>query len=272
MSATADLRHARDELPRTDDVSSPPAWLLTALRPAGRAWFERRYDIRRYGEELVPRAGPVVIASNHISYLDGPLMAAFAPRAPHALTKMEMFEGRMGRFLRAVGQVPLDRFEVDAAAIKTCVRVLRDGGAVGIYPEGVRGDGEFRRLHYGTAYLAMVTGAPVVPLAVFGTRDRGGHADSVPAKGARFDFVWGSPVYLKQQPWPRTQADVRRVTAELGNTFRSHLVDAMATTGRTLPGPLPTQTEQDLLEGLENARSWHEPPPGSPDADTEEPR
>ncbi|MGZ4581879.1 MAG: lysophospholipid acyltransferase family protein [Nocardioidaceae bacterium] len=248
MSYAAPRRHW--DLPRTDDMRAPGSRLQQVLRPAGRAWFARRYDIHQHGVEHVPATGPVVLASNHIGLLDGPLMTAFTPRPVHAMVKREMFEGATGRFLLAVGQIPLRRFEVDAGAIKACVRVLRDGGVVGVYPEGRRGDGEFRDLRGGVAYLALVTGAPVVPLAVFGTRERGGHSDSVPPKGARFDFVYGPPVYLDAQPWPRTQSDVRRVTASLRNTFREHLVEAMATTGRTLPGPLPTPTQAEILQGL----------------------
>jgi len=150
------------------------------------------------------------------------------------------------RLLRAVGQIPLARREVDVSAVKDCVRVLRNGGVVGIYPEGTRGDGELRVFHRGVAYLALVTGAPVVPLVMFGTRERGGGVDSVPAKGARFDFVYGPPVYLGQHSWPRTQAEVRRTAADLRNRLVAHLVDAMALTGRPLPGPIPGVDPDDL--------------------------
>ena len=166
-------------------------------------------------------------------------MAAYTPRPVHALTKKEMFDGHTGTALRAVGQIPLDRHGVDPAAVKDCVKVLRDGGAVGIYPEGTRGDGELGRFHQGVAYLALVTGAPVVPLAMFGTRDPGGHTDSVPARGSRFDFVYGAPVYLDAHPWPRTSSEVRRAADELRNNMVRHLVHAKAATGRTLPGPIP---------------------------------
>jgi 1-acyl-sn-glycerol-3-phosphate acyltransferase len=135
---------------------------------------------------------------------------------------------------------------VDVGAVKDCVRVLRDGGVVGIYPEGSRGDGELRVFHRGVAYLALVTGAPVVPLVMFGTRERGGGVDSVPPRGARFDFVYGAPVYLEQHSWPRTQAEVRRTAADLRNRLVDHLVDAMALTGRPLPGPIPGVDPDDL--------------------------
>lgn len=236
------------ELPRTHDAVHPAHRLLAALRPVSRGVLRRRFDIRVHGEEHLPRTGPAIIASNHLGLMDGPLLAAFAPRAVHALTKKEMFEGRTGTFLRAVGQIPLSRYDVDPAAIKDCLKVLRDGGVVGIYPEGTRGDGEFRHFHTGVAYLALATGAPVVPLVMFGTRDPGGEVDSVPARGSRFDFVYGPPVYLERRPWPRTQEEVRRTAAELRNILVAHVVEAKALTGRELPGPLPQITEKDVRE------------------------
>jgi 1-acyl-sn-glycerol-3-phosphate acyltransferase len=220
------------------------------LRPVARAWFRRRYDVRVHGAEHVQPTGPHLIASNHIGLLDGPLLAAFAPRPLHALTKKEMFEGHTGRALRAVGQIPLSRYETDPSAMKDCLRVLRDGGVVTVYPEGTRGAGEFARFRNGVAYLALVTGAPVVPLAVFGTREPGGGIDSVPPRGARFDLVFGSPVYLDAQPWPRRQGEVRRAADLLRKTFVDHLVEAGRITGRELPGPIPGVTEEQLLEGL----------------------
>lgn len=236
------------ELPRTDEAIHPSHRLLRVLRPAGRAWFRRHYDVRLYGEEHVRRTGQFIVASNHVGYLDGPLLAAFCPRPVHALTKKEMFEGRTGKLLRAMGQIPLERYEVDPAAIKDCLKVLRDGGVVSIYPEGSRGAGELTAIHSGAAYLAMVTGAPVVPLAVFGTRDPGGATDSIPLKGARFDLVYGAPVYLEKQPWPRRQADVRRETQTLRNRLHDHLVEAKGLTGRDLPGPIPGDLPPDIRE------------------------
>ena len=239
-------RHEHRDLPATLDALHPPHRLLRVLRPVARELARRRWDIRLHGLEHVPAHGPAIVASNHIGLLDGPLMAAFTPRPVHVLTKKEMFDGRTGPFLRAVGQVPLSRHSIDLAAVKACVRVLRDGGVVGIYPEGTRGSGELRTFHRGAAYLALVTGAPVVPLVMFGTRERGGGVDSVPARGARFDFVYGPPVHWEAHPWPRTQAEVRRAAGELRNKLVEHLVDAMALTGRTLPGPIPGPTPDDL--------------------------
>jgi 1-acyl-sn-glycerol-3-phosphate acyltransferase len=174
--------------------------------------------------------------------MDGPLITVVAPRPVHFLTKKEMFEGHIGTGLRLVGQIPLARTQFDATAVKGCVRVLRDGGVVGIFPEGTRGDGELHTFHAGTAYLALVTGAPIVPVAVFGTRPPGGHTDSVPGRGARLDLVYGASIRLAQQPWPRRQDEVRRTSQMLRNRFRDHLVQAKALTGLSLPGPIPGPT------------------------------
>jgi 1-acyl-sn-glycerol-3-phosphate acyltransferase len=232
----------------------PARTLLLAARPVARAYFSHRYDVRLHGTEHLPPVGPVIVASNHIGLLDGPLLAAFTPRPVHVLTKKEMFDGHTGPWLRAVGQIPLSRYDVDVGAAKTCVRVLRDGGVVGIYPESTRGAGELHLVHGGVAYLALVTGAPVVPLVMFGTRERGGGVDSVPPTGSRFDFVYGPPVYLGQHAWPRTQAEVRRTAAELRNMLVAHLVDAMALAGRTLPGPIPGVGADDIREVRDAAR------------------
>jgi 1-acyl-sn-glycerol-3-phosphate acyltransferase len=238
------------DLPRSHHAVHPSHRLLRLLRPAGRAWFRRRYEVQTHGEEHISPRGAHIIASNHVGLIDGPLLAAFAPRPVHALTKKEMFEGATGLALRAVGQIPLSRYEIDLSAIKDCLRVLRDGGVVAIYPEGTRGAGEFASLHHGVAYLALVTGAPVVPLVVFGTREPGGHVDSVPGKGARFDLVYGPPVYLDPQPWPRRQADVRQAAEGLRKTFVEHLVEARRITGRELPGPIPAVDEEQILADL----------------------
>lgn len=234
------------DLPGTTDATHPPHRLLQVLRPLGRAYVGRRFDVHVHHAGRVPPTGPVLLMSNHVGLLDGPLLSAYTPRAVHALTKKEMFVGATGRFLLAAGQVPLSRHEVDVAAVKRCVRVLRDGGVVGIFPEGSRGDGQVHVFHGGTAYLALVTGAAVVPVAVFGTRERGGGTDSVPPRGTRFDFVYGEPVYWDVHPWPRTRAAVRQAAGELRNTLRAHVVDAMALTGRTLPGPIPGVSDTDI--------------------------
>lgn len=248
MTRSAQLRHL--DLPRSDQAVHPSHRLLRLMRPVGRAYATGWYDVRTSGQEHVPRRGAGIIASNHLGLLDGPLLAVLSPRPVHALTKKEMFQGHTGTALRALGQIPLSRDGADVTAIKDCLRVLRDGGVVAAYPEGARGCGDFAHTRNGVAYLALVTGAPVVPLAVFGTRDPGGGLDSIPGRGTRFDLVYGSPVYLGSHPWPRTRSQVRQAGEELRRALVAHLLRAGELTGRELPGPIPGVTEVPPADGL----------------------
>jgi len=199
----------------------------------------------------VPVSGPVIFVSNHIGVVDGPLLAIFAPRPVHALTKAEMFTGPLGGFLRAAGQIRLDRFHPDPAAVRATLRVLRAGNAVAVFPEGRRGGGELDRFHRGAGYFALVTGAPVVPVVLLGTREPGGHTDSLPARGGAVDIVFGPPTALPATPWPRTREQVGQASAFLREQMLVHLDRARASTGRELPGPLPTaDIEPDPATGI----------------------
>lgn len=244
--STTTSRATHWDIPRTVDALHPPHRLLRLMRPMGRAYFRKRYDVRVHGAHHVPATGPAILASNHIGLLDGPLLEAFAPRPLHALTKKEMFEGLTGRALLALGQIPLERHGVDVRAILACLRVLRDDGLVGIYPEGTRGDGEVHTVRNGVAYLGLVTGSPILPVAMFGTREPGGATDSVPPRGARFDLVIGAPQRLPRTPWPRTKADVAASAVQVRRWMTAHVNDAQALTGRRLPGPIPGIGQDDL--------------------------
>ena len=240
----------RADLPVSAD-EHPATRLLRLLRPPAARLVRTRWPVVVHHADRVPEAGGVILASNHIGIIDGPLLAVFSPRPVHALTKQEMFEGRLGRFLRASGQIPLDRFHADPGAIRSCLRVVRDGGVAGIFPEGTRGDGELHRFHHGAAYLALVTGAPVVPVTMLGTRPSGGGANALPERGDTVDVVFGQPWRTTQQPWPRTREHVAATSVLLREHLLSELATALGDTRRSLPGPLPAgQSEDDPDTGL----------------------
>jgi 1-acyl-sn-glycerol-3-phosphate acyltransferase len=229
----------------------PARYLLYPLRPLGRTVIRRRVKVRVVDGQKLPRKGPVILACNHVGVADGPLLAIFAPRPVHALTKQEMFKGFMNRFLLSSGQIPLDRFNPDPLAVKRCLRVLRSGNVVGIFPEGSRGAGEFARFHTGAAYLAMVTGAPIVPVVQFGTREPGAGNHSLPARGVVIDMVFGDPFHIAKSPWPRRKRDVAAHSVALREHLVAHLDHAKALTGRTLPGPVPgEEADPDPATGI----------------------
>jgi 1-acyl-sn-glycerol-3-phosphate acyltransferase len=245
---------AHDLLPRTADVPAPPRLPLRAARRLAAQIMRRWYDVRITGAEHVPASGPVLLTCNHIGLFDGPVLTAFAPRLVHALVKREMFEGLGGPLFRGLGQIATERVGVDPFAVKQAVRVLRDGGVVAVYPEGMRGRGDVSHSRLGAAYLALVTGAPVVPVAHLGTRLGGQSVHAVPARGSRIDVVFGAQLRPASPPvpWPRRQVVVEGLAEELRKGLAEHVQDAVRLTGRTLPGQPP-----DVLEDLPG-RAGHE--------------
>jgi 1-acyl-sn-glycerol-3-phosphate acyltransferase len=234
------------ELPRSVDVPPPAHLMLHGLRPAAAAIVRRRWDLTVRGAEHVPAQGPVVIAANHIGFMDGPLMAIVAPRPVHVLAKHEMYHGSLGVFLNASGQIPVQRQGPDPAAVKIALRVLRDGGTVGVFPEGTRGTGEVDRVKPGAAYLAMAAGAHVVPLVFLGTRLTGGSNNSVPPPGSRFVMSFGPPIEVAHHPWPRRQPETHTLSERIKEALRETLADAVRATEMALPGPI-RGTDEEVL-------------------------
>ena len=153
--------------------SEPIYALAKALIPAVvRFWV--RLDCQ--GLAHVPREGPVLVASNHVSYFDPLCLAVFidaAGRKVRFLAKSELFRSRvLGWLLRNVGQIPVYRESRDAArSLQDAVAAMRQGAAVAIYPEGTtthNPDFSPGPAKSGVARLAALTGAPVVPVAMWG--------------------------------------------------------------------------------------------------------
>jgi 1-acyl-sn-glycerol-3-phosphate acyltransferase len=234
---TEALRIDGGELPSTTGVRAPHTRLLTSGRFVPSAIIRTWWDLEVHGADNVPRTGPVVMAANHVGWLDGPMLAICAPRPVHALTKMEMFSHGMGAFLVAVGQIPLDRFHVDVSAIRVAVKSLEDGLCVGVFPEGTRGAGDMVSPRAGAAYLSLVTGAPVVPVAFLGTRAPGTD-QTLPPRGTRLAMSFGEPIELGRSPWPRTQQNMADAAALVTDAILQTIRTAEQVTGMTLPGPL----------------------------------
>ncbi|MCW2747848.1 MAG: 1-acyl-sn-glycerol-3-phosphate acyltransferase [Nocardioidaceae bacterium] len=214
-----------------------PERRLRILRAPGGRYVRRKWRIREHGLNHVPTSGAAIFASNHIGWLDGPLLISTAPRPLHALVKKEMFSSRSGLLLRATGQISIERHVIDSGAIRTAVDALSADQALVIFPEGRRTDGEFTDIKPGVGYLALVSGAPVVPVAIFGTRLAGEPYESRPAKKQQIDIVYGKPFWFAPLDAPRTAADVLEATTQIHDRLRSHIKIAKELTNLTLPGP-----------------------------------
>jgi 1-acyl-sn-glycerol-3-phosphate acyltransferase len=213
---------------------------MRLARRLARGYFTRRWEIHLRGPARVPESGPVILASNHIGWLDGPLLFAMSPRPAHALVKEEEFVGRTGTLLRFMGQIKVTRERTDAGALRQAVRALNAGQVVTIYPEAHRGGGDFTDFKGGVTWLALVTGAPVVPVAVFGTRLEGEPSNARPAKGARLDIVYGEPIQFPMQAWPRDREMLEDAGDQIRDHLRAHVSWSSDALKRDLPGPLPT--------------------------------
>jgi 1-acyl-sn-glycerol-3-phosphate acyltransferase len=237
---------AHEELPRSVDVPHPSRAALYRLRRGAAAILGRRWELTVRGAEQVPADGPVVVVANHMGFLDGPLMAIVSPRPVHVLTKKEMYDGAVGRFLMASGQIPVLREGPDPRAVKASLRVLRDHGTIGVFPEGTRGAGDVARVKPGAAYLAMASGAQVVPLAFLGTRLPGGSNNSLPPSGSALVMSFGPAIAVDHRPWPRRQPDTHSLSDRIREALLATLDEAQQATGMTLPGPIPGNDKEIL--------------------------
>jgi 1-acyl-sn-glycerol-3-phosphate acyltransferase len=148
-----------------------------------RRWCERSvwailgslWGIKVTGLDLVPRSGPLIVAFNHVSLLDGPLVgAAIAPaRRPCFLGKKELYENPLlGNFLKRAGSIPLDRGTADVTAMRSALERLEQGGCIGLSPEGTRvKPGQVRAPKLGVSFLAAKSGARVQPARLVGTSE-----------------------------------------------------------------------------------------------------
>jgi 1-acyl-sn-glycerol-3-phosphate acyltransferase len=176
------------------------------------------------GIEHLPTSGPVVLAANHASYPDFVFIERVALercRYVRFLTRHDAWVPGIGWFMDRMGHVPVDR-SVAAAAYLRARRLLREGHAVGIFPEaGISYSFTVRSLMTGTAALARETGAPVVPVAIWGTQRiyTVGIPEPLPSlvRGRRVDVAFGPPLYAAPD------ADLTAWTTELGHTLTGML-------------------------------------------------
>ena len=197
------------------------------------------------GARNIPRTGPVILASNHLSFIDSVILPLVIRRRISFLAASNYFAGRgfgawaLRRFLLATGMIPLDRSggKASEASLQTGLTHLAAGGMLGIYPEGSRSpDGRMHRGRTGVARMLLEGHVPVVPVAMFGT-------DKVMAVGTkRIRFVrvavtFGKPLDFSRFEGQEGDRDtLRAITDEIMDNIRAlsgqEYVDAYSSSRR----------------------------------------
>ncbi|MBC3843662.1 1-acyl-sn-glycerol-3-phosphate acyltransferase [Streptacidiphilus sp. 4-A2] len=186
------------------------------------------------GRKNVPKRGAVILASNHLSFIDSVVIPLVAPRPVVFLAKAEYFtgtglKGRLSRILfTAIDAVPVERgtHRAAQASLDAALEALNGGKAFGIYPEGKRSlDGRLYRGRTGVAWLALTSGAKVVPVALEGTQDI--------------------------QPVGRRIPRIRRVTVRFGEPLDFSERAEAVREGRTPAGPVRRAVTDEIMEAIQ---------------------
>ena len=163
------------------------------------------------GREKIPRKGALILASNHFSVGDPPILTGVIPRRIAWMAKQELFDVPvLGILYRVFGCVPVRRFEADLKALRESQDVLRRGLVLGMFPEGTRSAGKgLKKGEPGTALIALRSGAPVLPVGIWGTENVKLPRDFF--RRTRVHIRYGEPFTLPR-PHRITKEDVEQGT------------------------------------------------------------
>jgi 1-acyl-sn-glycerol-3-phosphate acyltransferase len=175
--------------------------MRTVARTMGRGW-----RLKIEGAEHLPTSGPVLLAANHVSFIDSPILMFCLSRPIRFLGKAEYMESWKTRHLfPALGMIPVPRGGRRGAltALRTAVDALKRGDAIGIYPEGTRSrDGMLHRGHTGLAWIALKAKATIVPVGIIGT-------EHIQPPGAKFPKLRGTCLVRIGEPISTERYDSR---------------------------------------------------------------
>jgi 1-acyl-sn-glycerol-3-phosphate acyltransferase len=178
------------------------------LRPLTRVAFDARVE----GEDFVPRSGALVVACNHVSYWDPPVLGAWFPRTIHFMAKRELFDNWFfNRLITAVHAFPVERESADVGAIRRALHILKAGEVIGIFPEGRRNASGAAQARNGAVLLAATARCPIVPVALVGTnlavkRWRGSHVKVRIGEPLRFQGSERRPTKSELSGWTEALA------------------------------------------------------------------
>lgn len=249
---------AASDLPQgAPDASSHSIGMTYALgrmviAPLGRLIYRPKVE----GKGNVPRQGAVIFASNHLSFIDSIAIPVAAPRPVHFLAKASYFEGSgmkgwMSReFFRAIGAIPVQRGAGQAAldALEQQRLLLVEGRAVALYPEGTRSlDGRLYKGRTGVAFLALETGAPVVPVGLIGTDRVMPVGAKRPSLSERITVRFGAPLDLSHHGAASSGRARRGATDEIMSAIHALSEQELAGVYNEVPAQNPIERIKQVL-------------------------
>jgi 1-acyl-sn-glycerol-3-phosphate acyltransferase len=243
-----------DDSARAEEEASAPVTRMGATYALGRfvlAPLARLvYRPRVEGRANVPRTGPVIFASNHLSFIDSIAIPVAAPRPVHFMAKSSYFDTWASRqFFTAIGAIAVQRGAGQAAldALDQQRKILDDGRAVALYPEGTRSlDGRLYKGRTGVAFLALQTGAPVVPVGLIGTDASMPVGARMPSMSERITVRFGEPLDLSRHGAATSGRARRGATDEI-------MAAIHALSGQELAGVYNEVPAQNPIERIKRA-------------------
>ncbi|GIV11149.1 MAG: 1-acyl-sn-glycerol-3-phosphate acyltransferase [Fimbriimonadales bacterium] len=212
---------------RSDDWFYRAGWVLV------RCFARLVWRLEVVGAERVPLTGKLVVAPNHMSLLDPPLIGCACPRELRFIAKAELFRyGLFSQLIRRLGAFPVERGTADVSAIKTALQFLHEDRAVIIFIEGTRGDGSHLLPPTpGVTLLARQSGAPVIPTAIVGSHQAWPKSSRLPRR-ARVKVAFGEPIRYADALGARHDRAAREAFSEL-------IMERIESLTRELGCPIP---------------------------------
>ena len=189
--------------PSPEKTPGPAArwsWFYAAMKIPAVAFMRLMFRLESVGSENIPERGPVLMVANHSSVLDPPLVGGASRRQLTYLAKAELFEIPLfSTLIHALKARPIRREGADPSALRTARRVLEEGGALLVFPEGTRGEeGDIRPAKPGAGLLAVSSGAAVVPVYVSGSGRAWPRGRRLP-RAAKVTVTFGKPLRFEAE-------------------------------------------------------------------------
>ncbi|MGZ3645464.1 MAG: lysophospholipid acyltransferase family protein [Ktedonobacteraceae bacterium] len=187
-----------------------PMILWRLIRVVVRVIVAIMLDVHTVGRQNVPETGPLIIASNHLSWTDVPLIPAFLKRRVVYMAKEETFKARGGWLVRFLGAFPVKRGEADRQSLRTAEQQLKAGRILVIFPEGTRSKlHTLGQAHAGLGMIALRSGAPVLPVAIYGSEN------ALKKFRPRITINFGEPMILTPKGRKGTREDIDQSTEQV---------------------------------------------------------